>query len=152
MKLRLHVLVPPLKLNKKLTRTGEGFYLPGTRFFAREAPGLSGMGAGSNLHRRQPPRLLLSAAVCAIAPAEIAARRLGLYGAVCAAALFRGRRPWHGQRFQNQNDTQPTNRCTTLIHRLARASKFFTLTARSRLRYRLRGVVLVDLPARLSAG
>ena len=55
------------------------------------------------------------------------------HGAICAVVLssYRLRRHRGGQQFPTQNDTQPSNRCTTLIHRPAPASKFSTRTARS---------------------
>jgi hypothetical protein len=41
--------VPPSNPLQKVNATWNGFYLPGTRFFAREASGLSSMGGGSFL-------------------------------------------------------------------------------------------------------
>lgn len=104
----------------------------GVLLFARDQPRPVQRGGGVEFAPAAIcARLLLSAAGGALAPAEIAGRLLGLYGAVCAAALCQRRRSWHGQRFQTQNDTQPTIRCTISIHGPAQASKFFTLTARS---------------------
>ena len=100
-------------------------------------------GAGPTFCARPPP-------ACPSTGVGPSSRRLNPVRTIASGELLSRRgRAWHEQWFSTQNDTRPTNRCTTWTHRPVRASKSSTLIVRSP-RQACR-VVLVGVPARFSA-